>query len=208
MFRDRDDAARRLLRAMAHLRGRQTAVLAIPRGAVPMAQVIAKELGAVLDVVLVHKLRAPFAPETAVGAIDEAGGTYLAPEWQHDQDTDQAYLKREQTRQLDVLKTRRSRYPASTLPADLSGWVAVVVDDGLATGSTMMAALQVVRRRGPSWLVCAVPVASPEALARIRPLADEVICLSTPSDFDAVGQFYQHFPQVEDEEVMRCLRQG
>jgi len=206
LFANREQAARELAAQLQHHRGRHPLVLAIPRGAVPMARVIAQALDGEFDVVLVRKLRAPHQPELAIGAIDETGWAYLAP---HAARTgaDARYIEEEKRRQLQVIRARRAQYTPLRAPIDPAGRVVIVVDDGLATGSTMMAALHALRQRRPAHLVCAVPVAPPDTLEQIRPLADEVVCLQAPPGFQAVGQFYRDFEQVEDEEVMALLRQ-
>lgn len=204
MFADRLDAATRLSRALEAWRERNPLVLAIPRGAVPMGKLVAQRLGGELDVVLVRKLRAPGSPEYAIGSIDESGWAYIAPH-AHAAGASDAYIEEEKRLQLDVLKDRRARYTPGRGAIDAAGRVAIVVDDGLATGSTMIAALHAVRARKPAVLVCAVPVASPDSLELVRPLADEVVCLYAPDDFYAVGQFYRVFGQVEDEEAIRLL---
>ena len=205
MFEDRTDAARQLASRLAAFKGQHPLVLAIPRGAVPMGQVLADALGGELDVVLVRKLTAPGAPEFAVGAIDESGWTYLAPHAAA-LGADSPYLVQEQARQLQTIWQRRAQYTPIRPPIDPAGRTVIVVDDGLATGATMVAALHSLRQQAPARLVCAVPVASREALATVRPLADEVVCLQAPAGFEAVGQFYRHFPQVEDSEVVRLLQ--
>lgn len=204
IFDSRLDAGRRLARALAAYRGRNPLVLAIPRGAVEMGAAIAAELDGELDVVLVKKLHAPYSPEFAVGAVDESGWTYIAP---HAAMTgaDQAYLVKEKAAELDLLRRRRAQYTPARPPVDPAGRIAIVVDDGIATGASMIAALHAVRARKPAWLVCAVPVAAPDSLEHIRPYADEVVCLEIPEYFHAVGQFYRQFPQVEDQEVVALL---
>ena len=170
-----------------------------------MAALMARQLVGDMGVVLVRKLRAPLMPEVAVGAIDESGRVYLNQEAQR-MGADAAYLQQEEKLQLATLRRRRHLYSAMGRPADLAGRTVIVVDDGLATGATMIAALASVRQQHPSRLVCAVPVASAEALAAIRPLADDVVCLLVPEDFEGVGQFYRDFAQVTDDEVIKCLQ--
>lgn len=205
MFKNRLDAARQLATALSHYKGLHPLVLAIPRGAVPMAVLMAQQLGGDMDVVLVRKLRAPFMPEVAIGAIDENGKTYLAP-YAQEMGADWDYLQEEKKTQLAVLQRRRQQYNAIRQPLPIAARTVIVMDDGLATGATMIAALQVLRQHHPARLVCAVPVASPDALEKVRPWADELVCLSVPEDFEGVGQFYRDFRQVEDEDVLACLR--
>jgi predicted phosphoribosyltransferase len=205
IFRDRIDAAERLADALAAYRGMRPLVLAVPRGAVPMGHVIAQRLGGELDVVLVRKLRAPFSPEFAVGAIDETGWAYVAPH-AHQAGADDAYLASEKAEQMATLRRRRAEYTPARPPIDPAGRVVIVVDDGLATGATMIAALHAVRARRPAKLVCAVPVAAQDSLEAVQPYADDVVCLHAPWDFGAVGRFYRNFDQVEDDEVIALLR--
>jgi putative phosphoribosyl transferase len=204
MFVDRDDAARQLCAALASFKRTNPLVLGIPRGAVPMARTIAAALDGDVDVVLVRKLGAPGNPEYAIGAIDESGCSYLNPDaaWVG---TSPEYLEREKQAQLATMRERRRRYTLHRAATDPAGRTVIVVDDGLATGSTMIAALRALRLRRPAKLVCAVPVAPPETVARVRPLADEVICLLAPENFSAVGQFYRRFDQVSDDEVIAAL---
>ena len=205
MFENRVDAARRLAKVLTAFAGDHPLVLAIPRGAVPMGRELADALGADLDVVLVRKLGAPGSREFAVGAIDEAGWSYVA-DYAAEVGADEAYLAREKGAQLELLRRRRSLYTPARHPIDPAGRVAIVVDDGLATGATMIAALHSVRARKPARLLCAVPVAARESLAKVAPYADKMICLETPEDFHAVSQFYREFRQVEDEEVIEILK--
>jgi predicted phosphoribosyltransferase len=206
MFESRVDAARRLAKALAAYEGRNPLVLAIPRGAVEMGRVLADELGGELDVVLVRKLRSPYSAEFAVGSIDETGWAYVA-DHARSAGADARYLESEQRTQLDTLRKRRAEYTPARPPIDPKGRIVIVVDDGLATGATMIAALHAARAKGPERLVCAVPVASPDSLELVRPYADEVVCLEAPPEFYAVGQFYREFGQVDDEQVVELLAQ-
>lgn len=207
IFHDRADAANRLAQRLDAYRGKSPLILAIPRGAVPLGQIIAQQLRGDLDVVLVRKLAAPQNPEYAIGSIDESGWTYTA-EGAERSGADAAYIRAATAREMQTLAARRALYTPHCAPIDPAGRIAIVVDDGLATGATMLAALHATRARQPLQLICAVPVAPPDTLARIQPHADRVICLETPVDFAAVSQFYQSFPQVDDSEVIAILREA
>jgi predicted phosphoribosyltransferase len=203
-FENRAEAGRLLAQRLSKYRGQRPLVLAIPRGAVPMGKIVADELDGELDVVLVRKLRAPQNPELAVGSIDETGAVYLDPETR-DLWTD-AYLEAEKRTQLDTLRHRREMYAETGSPIDVAGRVVIVLDDGIATGSTMIAALRAVRARNPARLVAAAGVASADALRLMAREADEVVCVETPAVLYAIGYHFRDFGQVTDDEVVATLR--
>lgn len=203
-FRDRLDAARQLAAALAHHRGSNPLVLAVPRGAVPMGKLIADALRGELDIVQVRKLGAPFNPELAVGAVDESGWRSVAPHAAQ-AGADAGYLEEAAQAELAKMRARRARWSPLHAAIDPAGRVVIVVDDGVATGQSMLAALRAVRARRPAHLVCAVGVAPPDTLGSLRRAADEVVCLAAPRDFQAVGQYYRDFAQVADAEVETLL---
>jgi len=207
MYRDRNDAAERLADALEPWQGAHPLVIAIPRGAVPMGRIVAERLGGDLDVVLVRKLHAPGNPEFAIGAVDETGWTYLAA-YASVTGASREYIEREAYAESATIRRRRALYTPHRAPISVRDRVVIVVDDGLATGATMIAALHAVQAREPRRLICAVPVGSPESVDRVRGYADEVVCLHSPEYFRAVAQFYRLFPQVSDDEVVALLARG
>ncbi len=211
MFQDRAEAARLLAARLRRLQGQRPPVrplvLAIPRGAVPMAKIVADELDADLDVVLVRKLGAPGNPELAVGSVSETGELYLDRRTCDWLALSPEYVERERQAQLDRLRQRRASYTPIHAPIDPAGRVVIVVDDGVATGATMIAALRAVRAQGTQRVIAAVGVAPPETVRRLRSYADEVVAVETPLGFMAVGQFFADFRQVSDGEVAEILRE-
>jgi predicted phosphoribosyltransferase len=208
MFHDREDAA---LQLAERLKGRvlhDPLVLAIPRGGVVTGAVLARELGAELDVVLSRKLRAPMQPELAVGAVSEDGRVYLNPSAREVLDLTEGYLAEERRHQLGEIARRKELFRGVRPQAPVTGRSVIVTDDGIATGSTMIAALRVVRPQNPSELIVAVPVASPDRLEEVRRWCDDVVCLLSPELFWAIGEFYGEFSQVKDEQVVRLLREA
>lgn len=205
-FRDRREAGRRLAEALTGYRARRPFVLAVPRGGIVVGYEVAVALDAPLDVVVPRKLRAPYNPELAVGAVAHDGSVYLdAPLVSSLRITDD-YLKEETAVQLEEIRRRLALYRGDRPQPDLAGRTALVVDDGIATGATLIAALRAVRQMAPAAAVAAIPVAPPEGAEALRAEADDVVCLYTPTLFYAVGQFYDDFAQTTDDEVIFLLR--
>jgi len=204
-FKDRRDAGRALAKALEAWRGRPgLLVLGLPRGGVPVASEVARALGAPLDVLVVRKLGHPGQEEFAMGAIASGGVRYLDEStlaWPVPAAEIEAVVEREQVE----LARRERLYRGERAPLALEGRVLLLVDDGLATGATMRAAVMAVRAGRPQRIVVAVPVASREALQSVGSVADEVVCVFTPAHFRAVGQWYEDFGQTSDEEVCRLL---
>jgi predicted phosphoribosyltransferase len=205
LFHDRAHAAHLLAAALTGYRDTNPLIVAIPRGAVPMAKIIADELDGELDIVMTRKLHAPGNSEFAIGAVDETGWTYLAHHAGQTGAT-REYIARQMSAEQQTMRRRRAQYTPGRGPLNAEGRIVIVVDDGLATGATMIAEPHSMRSRKPRRLICAVPVASPEAVERVRPYADSVVCLETTESFYAVSQFYRTFGQVEDDEVVALLR--
>ena len=206
MFRNREEAARLLARRFDGRELRDPLVLAIPRGGVVTGAVLARELGAELDVVLSRKLRAPYQPESAIGAVGEDGRVYLNPAAGKRLGLDDGYLANETMHQIGEIARRKALFRALRPQATLEGRSVIVTDDGIATGATMIAALDAARANHPFESIVAVPVASPDRLREVRRHCDEVICLLAPRSFRAIGQFYADFTQVEDEQAVELLR--
>jgi putative phosphoribosyl transferase len=205
LFENRAQAARLLGAKLAAYRGRNPLVLGVPRGAVPMATIIADGLGGDVDVVLVHKLGAPGQPELAIGSVDENGHVYLS-EFVGELGVSDDYIDREIKVQVEALQRRRRLYTPIRPPLDPAGRVVIIVDDGIATGSSIIAALRAVREKKPTQLIAATAVAPPETVERLQREADDIVCLASPSIFFAIGAFFGDFSQVSDEEVMKVLR--
>jgi len=207
VFKDRQDSGRRLAAALGRYRGEHPVVCALPRGGVPVGYEVAVALEAPLDVVVVRKLGAPGRPELGIGAVVDGDH----PERVLNEDVlrhvpiSAEYVEAEVERQLQEIRRLEERYRSGRPAVSLAGRTAIVIDDGLATGGTMRAALRGVRRAGPRRVILAVPVAPPDTLEALRAEADEVVCLSAPLHFDAVGCFYEDFAQTTDDEVVRLL---
>jgi len=206
-FEDRIEAGRLLGRELHALRGQDTVVLGIPRGGMVVANEVARELGAELDVVLVRKLGAPMNPELAIGAIAEDGQVFLDDSLVSRLRVPGSYVQREKERELAQINRRRERYRPVRPKVPLTGRIVIITDDGLATGATMRAALRATRAERPSRLIAAVPVGAEQSIRAVALEADEVVCLRMPPFFGAVGEFYLQFGQTDDEEVLAILRQ-
>lgn len=204
-FRDRRDAGRRLAEELLPFASLQPLVLALPRGGVPVAYEVATRLRAPLDVLIVRKLGAPRHPELAMGAIASGGAVVLNPEVLKLLHIGEAEVQQEAERQAVEVARRAALYRRGTSAPDVRGRTVVVVDDGLATGSTMLVAVKALRQYGPARIVVAVPVAAPEARELLAHTADEVRCVETPADFRSVGRWYRDFEQTGDDEVLRLL---
>jgi putative phosphoribosyl transferase len=208
LLANRDDAGRQLARRLGYLRGQPVVVLGLPRGGVPVAAQVARALGAPLDVIVVRKIGVPFQPELAMGAVGEDGvrvtdhhvirASAIRPE---------EFAAAEAREQAAVI-ARAARYRSYRPREPLTGRVAVVVDDGIATGSTARAACEIARAQGAARVVLAVPVAPPGWEARIGSDADDLVCVETPAGFHAIGQFYADFSQLTDDDVISCLNQA
>lgn len=208
MFRDREDAAHQLAHFLKGRELRDPLVLAIPRGGVVTGAVLARELGAELDVVLARKLRAPEQPELAVGAVSEDGGVYLNHHARGIPGLTEDYVEKECQRQMDEIARRQQMFRRVRPQAAVAGRSVIVTDDGIATGSTMIAALKALKTKNPREVIVAVPVAPPERLAEVGRWCDDVVCLDSPHEFWAIGQFYENFEQVEDQHVVELLREA
>jgi putative phosphoribosyl transferase len=208
LFADRADAGRQLAARLEHLRGGRVVVLGLPRGGVPVALEVARALGAPLDVIVVRKLGVPFQPELGMGAVGEDGVEVVNREVIRATRVPADELTAVRAREQAQVNARAARYRVHRPREPLAGRTAVVVDDGIATGSTAKAACQVARAHGAARVVLAVPVAPRGWQARIADAADELVCVHTPRDFYAIGQFYADFSQTTDDEVIACLQRA
>ncbi len=205
-FRDRVEAGRQLAAVLQGYRDRRPFVLAIPRGGVVVGYEVAVALDAPLDVIVPRKLHAPDNPELAIGAVAHDGSIYVDTDLIRSIRISEAYLQEEIVRELAEIRRRMQLYRGDRPAPALHGHAAIVVDDGIATGSTMIAALRAARAMTPARLIAAVPVAPADGVRRLALEADEVYCLLTPEVFYAVGQFYEDFGQTTDDEVVQLLQ--
>ena len=207
-FRDRSEAGKVLATRLQHLRGAEVVVLALPRGGVPVAYEVARELDAPLDVIVVRKVGAPGQPELAMGAIGEDGVRVVNDEIVRAVGASAADFSRIEQIERAELQRRAERFRGATARVDLVGRVAVIVDDGIATGSTARAACQVARAHGADRVVLAVPVAAPDSVRSLASDADEIVCVEQPAWLQSVGQWYDDFTQVDDRDVVDLLERA
>lgn len=209
MFLDRVDAGRQLAQRLMQYAGRDDViVLGIPRGGVPVAFEVAQALHAPLDILLVRKLGTPGEKELAMGAIASGGVRILNESVIRDLGISDAEVQAALAEQETELKRREELFRGVRPPVSVQGKIAIIVDDGIATGSSMLAAIEALRALHPKKIIVATPVAPPQAEARMKPAADEFVCASTPEWFFAIGEFYESFPQTEDDEVRQLLNRA
>ena len=207
-FKDRTEAGRKLAKALAAYTDQHPVILALPRGGVPVAAEVAATLHAPLDLILVRKIGVPIQPELAMGAVVDGGAPIIV----RNEDVirlagiDETEFKAICDSELAEIERRRQRYLGSRERSDVAGRIAIVIDDGIATGATIRAALRATRMRNPKKLVLAVPVAPTDNLAALHSDADEVVCLEDYEFFEAIGLYYANFNQVTDEEVIEMLK--
>jgi len=206
MFQNREEAARQLAESLKSRTLQDPLVLAIPRGGVAIGAVLAPEIGGDLDVVLSRNLRAPGQPELAIGAISEEGRIHLNDYGRELFDEDDPYVIQERQLQLQEIANRTELFRKIRPRAPIKGRSVIVTDDGIATGSTMIAALRTIKSEQPQEVIVAVPVASPDRLKGVHRFCDEIICLLCPQDFWAIGQFYKDFSQLDDEQTVEWFR--
>lgn len=205
MFENRTDAATQLADKLLSLKSEELVVLAIPRGGLPIGSVLAKTLGAPLDVVLTKKLGHPYQKEYAIGAVS-LDGLILSDAI----GIPKEYIEEETARIREVLKQRHRQYYKNRSPENLRDKTIIVVDDGVATGNTLLVTIGLVKKQEPKKIIVAIPVAPPSAIKLLEstPDIDEVVCLQVPHNFHAVGQFYEEFRQVSDQEAIRILEEA
>ncbi|MFW5867618.1 MAG: phosphoribosyltransferase [Armatimonadota bacterium] len=206
-FENRREAGEALAEHLSDLKGENPLVLGVPRGAVPMAAVVADELDGELDVVIVRKMGAPGNPELAIGSVTEEGEAIVNEEFARRTGASDEYIEQETRRQMERIEERKRVYREVRPKVSLEGRTVVIVDDGFATGSTMKAALESARSENPAKLIAAAPVGAQDTCRAMGDYADEVVCLRAPRFFGAVGAFYRDFGQVSDEKVLEVLKE-
>lgn len=201
MFKDRHEAAMLLAKKLEKYKNKNGIVLAVPRGGVPIGYYIAKELDLPLEIILSKKIGHPQNPEYAIGSVS-LQGTIIND---NIMGVSKEYLEKEGERILKGLKEKFKLFMGHRKPIDLKDKIVIVVDDGIATGNTILATLEMLKKSDPKQIIIAVPVSPPDTARKLSKLVDEFICLLTPEDFMAIGQFYRNFSQVSDEEVIKFL---
>ena len=208
LFRDRAEAGRKLAAALTEFKGKDLVVLGIPRGGVVVADEVARALGAPLDIVVTRKIEAPGEPEYALGAVTQEGEVIMDKQAAESLGANQEYLDAQVKKKRDEVNERMKKFRGNAPYPDLHGKVVVIVDDGIATGSSVAAAVMSVKKRRPKEIVVAVPVAPKDAVETLISDGNRVVCLETPGPFLAIGEFYGVFDQVDDEEVKRVLERN
>ena len=208
LFNDRQEAGRLLAEKLEFLKGKDVIVLAVPRGGVVVAAEVARALGAPLDVYITRKIGAPYNEELAIGAVAPDGSTVLDQGLVSSLGVSPQYIEKETARQKTEIERRLKKYRGEAPPPRLAGRHVILVDDGVATGATTLAALRALRKQKPQKLILAVPVGPPDSIQMLSVEADQVVCLATPEPFWAVGRFFVDWSQTSDEEVIALLRQG
>ncbi|MBI5224154.1 phosphoribosyltransferase [Candidatus Micrarchaeota archaeon] len=210
MFHDRFDAGELLAQNLSQYRKSDALILAIPRGALQIGQILHERLDLPLDIIVTKKIPHPHNPEFAIGAVDATGNCSIDPDFA--KSISFAYLEEQKKKLSLFIKDRYAKYRGSRKFPSLSGKTLILVDDGIATGNTIFAAIGTLRQQHPKKIIVAVPVCSDTALVKLKTLADEVVCLLVPENLSAIGQFYERFEQVEDEEAIsilkNCMKKG
>jgi len=207
IFRDRNDAGKRLILPLAKYRDQPDAiVIGLPRGGVVVAYEVAQGLNLLIDIIAPRKVGSPFNPELAIGAVTATGAGFFNEDIIEQLEVPKEYIQKEAEKERKVAQQRQEMYRKGRPPLNLKGKTVLLVDDGLATGATMKAAIQLVKEQKAKQIVVVIPVAPPDTLIEIEMMVDQVICLYAPPFFQAVGQFYETFGQTSDEEVMQILR--
>jgi predicted phosphoribosyltransferase len=205
-FENREEAGKRLAKELLAYRGKATIVFAIPRGGVVTAYEIAKVLDAPLDIIIPRKIGAPGNQELAIGAVTEDGTTILNTRLVTMLGISDAYIESEKVKQIEEIKRRVKTYRGEHSPKDIEGKIVILVDDGIATGATVRAAIHSLRKGNPSFIIVAIPVGPPDTIQELKQEVDKLICLITYEPFFAIGQFYTDFSQVPDRDVITLLK--
>jgi putative phosphoribosyl transferase len=208
MFENRAEAGKKLAAKLLKYKRKQAIVLGIPRGGVVTAFEVAKALNATLDLVISRKLGAPHEPELAIGAVAPDGSTFLDEELIRELQVSENYIEEMKKAEMQEIERRMKKYRGTSRYPNLKNKIVIIVDDGIATGATVLAAVKFLRKLNVGKIVVAVPVMPQESVDKIKAAVDELVVLETPSPFYAVGMFYKNFPQTSDEEVIKLLKKA